>query len=495
MESSFKKFTKDVLVIGAANIVNSLSGIIFLPLITKNLGASEYGVWVQVQTAVSLVLGVTGLGLPYALSRFLAAKTKKADIREEFWSVFSLVSASTAIMSIIVIATADFIARAFFNGATDIVRIAGFIMLANSLNVVFLSLFRALRQMKVYAIFSIVSTYLQIGLVAYLVLNGHGLLSMVLVVLSINIFLCIILFFFVQRVIGIEKPRFSKIREYLNFGVPTIPSNIASWIVYSSDRFIIAYFLGAAHVGIYSSAYSLGSLPQMISLVTGFILPPTLSKLYDEGRIGEMKALVSYTFKYSIMIVIPFIFGAALLSNQVLRMFTTPEIASEGQVVLIFESINSALLISCGLFNFGLMLLKKTKIVGITWLCAAVVNLLVDLLLVPRIGILGAAIGTLAAYITAEGVQLYYSLREIRVKIEWLFVIKCFIASGVMSLVVFFIHPENTSTVILSILAGIVTYAIFLFILKGFKKEEYLFFSGFFRRQISNTKMSDGNTK
>ena len=88
MKSFYEKFAKDALTIGIANILVALSKIIFLPMLTKTLGAHDYGIWAQVQVTMSMVLGVVGLGLPYALTRFLPAKTQKEEIREEFWSIF-----------------------------------------------------------------------------------------------------------------------------------------------------------------------------------------------------------------------------------------------------------------------------------------------------------------------------------------------------------------------------------------------------------------------
>jgi O-antigen/teichoic acid export membrane protein len=495
LENSFQKFTKDVIIIGIANILNSLSGIIFLPLITKTLGASGYGTWVQVQTISSLVLGFAGLGLPYALSRFLPAKTSKAEVRDEFWSVFSVVFVMTLVVCIIIKFLTGFIAQAFFDGATNIVEIAILITFVSSLNVVLLSLFRARQQMRQYAFFNVLSTYLQTGIIAYLVLHGYGILSMLIVTLSINILLLLSLFFLIKKQVGIIKPGFSKIREYVNFGLPTIFSNISSWVVYSSDRFVISYFLGASYVGIYSSAYNLGTLPMMISIVLGFIMPATLSKLYDEGKIQEMKTHLSYSLKYSLMLTIPFMFGAAFLAYPILKMFTTPEIASQGQIILIFESINSTLLVSCGIVSSILIVLKKTNVSGIAWLAAAIVNLGLNILMVPHLGILGAAISTLVAYLIAESIQLYFSIREIRIPIEWIFVSKCFLASLVMSLVIWVMRPSSTSETIITVAAGFATYTVSLFILRGFKKEEVQFFWGLIRNRIPASKSIDTKIK
>jgi len=125
LEISYQKFAKDVSIIGVTNIIVALSGIILLPLLTKTLGTYDYGIWAQIQVTIGLTMGFVGLGLPYAMTRFLPAKVNKEQIQEEFYSVLCLVFLVTLIVSIILIVFADLVAEALFGGAAEIVRIAG----------------------------------------------------------------------------------------------------------------------------------------------------------------------------------------------------------------------------------------------------------------------------------------------------------------------------------------------------------------------------------
>lgn len=482
METSYQKFAKDVAVIGVTNLLVALSALILLPLITKILGTHDYGIWAQVQVTISLVMGFVGLGLPYAMTRFLPAKTNKEEIQEEFYSVFCLVFSVTLIVSLILIASAGFIADAFFEGATEIVRITGLIILVWSLDLVFLSLFRTFRQMKKYSLFTIANMYGQVGLIAYLVLNGYGLLSMILAVLAIRVIIFFILFFLIKSQIGIRRPHFSRIKEYLSFGVPTIPGSISSWVAASSDRYVIGYFLGAASVGVYSAGYNLGSIPSMLAGVLGFVLPPTLSKLYDEGKMDEVKTYLNYSLKYSLTVAIPFVFGAAVLAKPVLRLFSTAEIANQGYLIVPLVALSTLFFAAYVPIMHIIVLVKKTRITGAIWIICALVNLGLNILVVPRLGIFGAAITTLIAYGLALGLTSYYSFKEFKFTIDWHFIIKSLIASAVMSLAIWKMSPQGTSATILTIVAGAAIYGAVLLLLKGFKKEEFKFFKELFQR-------------
>ena len=482
MENSYQKFARDVFIIGIANALAALSGIIFLPLITKTLGAYDYGIWAQVQVTISLVVGFVGLGLPFAITRFLPAKRDRGEIQEGFYSAFCLVFLVTLAVSVILIAAAHFIAGAFFDGATSIVRITGLIILVWSLDNVFLSLFRAFRQMKRYAIFTIANTYAQVGLIAYLVLNGHGIFEVVLAVLAIKAVTFFILFYLIKSQIGFKRPHFSRIKEYLNFGVPTIPGNVAAWVVRSSDRYVISYFLGASSVGIYSAGYGVGHIPFMIIQVLAFVLPPALSKLYDEGRMEEVKTHLRYSLKYLLAVAIPFVFGAVVLAYPVLKVFSTAEIAVEGYFIVPLVALSTLFFAGYVPILQILVLVKKTKITGAIWISCALVNLGLNILLVPHLGIMGAAITTLIAYVLALGLTTYYSFKEFRFPIDWRFIVKSLIASGAMSAALWAIAPEGTSATILTVVAGAAIYGAVLFLLKGFTKEEFKFFRGLFQR-------------
>ena len=482
MENSYQKFAKDVLIIGIANALVALSGIIFMPLITKTLGAHDYGIWAQVQVTINLVLVFAGLGLTGAIVRFLPAKTDRGEIQEGFYSVLYLVFLVTLIVSIVWIAAADFIGSAFFDGATVIVRITGLIILVWSLDSVFLSLLRAFRQMKRYALFTIANTYVQVGLITYLVLNGHGILSIVLAVLGIRAVVFIILFSLIKSEIGIRRPHFSRIKEYLTYGLPIVPVNVASWVINSSDRYIVGYFLGVASVGVYSAGYTIGYVPFMFAQVLSVVLGPTLSKLYDEGRVDEVKTHLRYSLKYLLAAVIPFVFGAVILAEPVLRVFSTAEIASEGYFIVPLVALSILFVCVNSVIYIILVLAKKTKVLGVIFTIAALVNLGLNILVVPRLGILGAAITTLIAYGLALGLTTYYSFKEFKFPIDWRFIIKSLTASVIMSAALWAIAPEGTSATILTVLAGAAIYAAVVFLLKGFTKEEFRFFRGLLHR-------------
>jgi O-antigen/teichoic acid export membrane protein len=235
-------------------------------------------------------------------------------------------------------------------------------------------------------------------------------------------------------------------------------------------------------VGIYSAGYGVGNILLMVTIALALVLPPTLAKLYDEGRMDEVRVYLSYSLKYILALAIPFVFGATMLSQEVLRIFSTPAIASEGYFIVPLVALATLFLGINVVMGQSLFLVKKTKILGATWIVAGLTNLLLNILLIPHIGILGAAITTLITYALALGITTYYSVKEIRFSIEWSFILKSLVASAIMSLIIWMLGPVGTLAIIATVIVGVIIYGVILLSLKGFKGEDIKFFKGLFQR-------------
>jgi len=366
------------------------------------------------------------------MMRFLAAEKSKSEIQDGFYSVFSIVFLNSLIVMILMIAFPNVMANLFFDGATEIVRITGALILMATPNLACMTLFRAFRQMRRYTIFMIAQTWGELGAITYAVVNGFGLFNVLLALIAVRAIILLILFFSIKSQIGIKRPYFLRIREYLHYGLPIIPGVISGWVFNSSDRYVIGYFLRMKAVGFYSAGYSLGNAINVVIGILDFVLPPTLMKLYDEGRMEEVKTHQRYTLKYSLALTIPFVFGAALLSKQVLIMLSTPEIAFQAYLIVPIVALGMLFRGVTAVISQTLHLVKKTKIIGARAVLCALVNLLLNILIVPHIGILGAAITTLFAFSLGLGITIYYSFKEFKFDIEWGFIFKSLVASGVI---------------------------------------------------------------
>lgn len=476
-----KLFTQRIVLIGITNLIVALSEVILLPILTRALPVEEYGIWGQITVTIGLIPAIATLGLPYTMVRFLAAAKKKEEIQEGFYSIAFIVLFASAIASLLLFLFSEPIAAALFNDNLTIARLLSLITFIACLNVFLVDFFRAFQQIKRHSIFSLMRTSLRVILVAYFVLSGYGIFGAVIGLLISSLVLLLIQAFLVVSEIGITIPKFAHTKEYLAFGLPIIPTALSHWVVNSSDRYVIGIFLGTAFVGYYSPAYVLSSIIGMLMAPLIFMLPAVLSRYYDENNVEAVKTVLSYSLKYFLLLGIPSAFGLSLLSKPLLTILTTPEIAWQGYLITPFIALSFLLFGAYAVFAQILILKKKTKIEGIVWTMAAILNLGLNLILVPYIGILGAAITTLIAFTFAFIIIRHYAFKYLTFDIEFRFILKSIAASIVMGLVIAKWTPAGILNVLIVIGVCAVVYATVLLLLGGIKKEEIMFFRGLFR--------------
>jgi O-antigen/teichoic acid export membrane protein len=277
------------------------------------------------------------------------------------------------------------------------------------------------------------------------------------------------------------------LKPYLLFSLPLIPAALSCWVVEISDRYVIAYFLGVASVGIYSAAYGLGTMIGMFMSPLGITLVPTMFKLYENNKIEELKKHLNYSLKVYLMFAIPSLFGLSVLSKSLLLLsksllltFTTSEYVSAYLIVPI-AALGTIFYVGGGTIAIILQVLKKTKIFAVVGGTGAVINLILNIILIPIIGILGAAISTLITFLFMGTVGSILSFRAIPFYIDIKFIAKSIIASIPMAFVVWKLNPYGAVYILISVGIAAVTYFGVLTLLRGFTKEEYNFLKGFLK--------------
>ncbi len=474
--NEYKLFVQRIGLVGITNVLVTLSTLILLPVLTKNLTIQDYGIWSLLIATITFIPLLVNLGLPYSMVRFLPTKKDKTEIQEEFYSITFLILFTGVIASIIIFIFSKQIGILLFGGNTVVSMLLSVITLVFVANSSFLNFLRTFQQMKVYSIVTLVQTYSMVFLVTFLVQAGYNIEGAVFGYFIVQLLTLLFLLSYVISRIGFKIPRFKNIREYLSFGIPTVPGNLSNWFVELSDRYVIGILLGVAFVGYYSPGYTLGSIIAMFMAPFAFILPPLLSPLYDEKKMDEIKSYLQYSIKYFVLIALPSIFGLSLLSKPLLVLIATPQIAANGYFITPFTAISAFLFGIYGIISQTLVLEKKTKIIGFLWIIAAIINIVSNIILVPIFGIIAAAITTLVAYAFTLLMTIFYSQKYIKLQFNIKFTVKSLFASILMSLIIIFVNPTSIMGIVTVIAVCAAVYLIVIYILKGISREEIEFF-------------------
>jgi O-antigen/teichoic acid export membrane protein len=119
-----------------------------------------------------------------------------------------------------------------------------------------------------------------------------------------------------------------------------------------------------------------------------------------------------------------------------------------------------------------LALKKRTALIGTIWMLSALLNFALNLVLIPYLGLLGAALTTFLAFVLAFALTTYHSLREFKFDVDGGFIVKSVCGSSIMALFLMLWNPFGLLSIVISIALATVIYLTILLVLRGLTIEE-----------------------
>jgi O-antigen/teichoic acid export membrane protein len=270
------------------------------------------------------------------------------------------------------------------------------------------------------------------------------------------------------------------IQELLKYGLPLIATFALSFIISSSDRFIIGWILNTEAVGEYSAGYDITShtLGIIMVIINLAAYPLVIQALESKGEV-EARGQLSKNFTLLMAVSIPATVGLAVLAAPVAGVFLGESF--RGTAITLIPWVAAATLLS-GLkayyFDLSFQLGKKTYIQIWSVAIAAVVNIILNMLWIPLYGVLGAAYATLGAYMAALIVSIVLGKKVFELPVPLMDLIKIILAALVMGLVISAVPYDDIGNIYISLLAsslvGCVSYILMMLVLNASHSRAYL---------------------
>ncbi len=188
-------------------------------------------------------------------------------------------------------------------------------------------------------------------------------------------------------------------RQALAYGLPMVVYHLSAVALLYVDRYIVLGYFGPGAVGQYSAGYNLAAMVQQI-----FALPVTLAvvplymNLWSRGEPESARMFVESTLRWFWAGAWPCIFGVAAIKSDLILLLAT-EKYQESSPVVTYVLAGYIVYGAYPIYAAGLLIHKKTGALCLWMLAALAVNVGVNLLLVPRFHIVGAAAATTVAYV------------------------------------------------------------------------------------------------
>jgi O-antigen/teichoic acid export membrane protein len=270
------------------------------------------------------------------------------------------------------------------------------------------------------------------------------------------------------RYIDLKLVRFkiSHLKSLFSFSFWIFLTASGSLIFSYADTILIGFFMSNADVGIYRTAFQLTLVATFTTLVFHTVLFPKISNWGTQGQITEIENSLARAWTYSLFLAIPTCIGGWILGYKLLYYLYGVSFVG-GAHALNFLLLAQVVNVFMFLGTMSLAALNRPKDAFLITVIAAITNILLDIALIPVIGITGAAVATLIAMtLNALGVLILLS-RVISIKIEYGAVKHIIYASGIMGIFLLFIYfllpLTHVAAVFTMVIVGAGIYLLVLF--------------------------------
>ena len=399
MKFYLKKILRHSAVYGVSNLVVSLASFILIPLYTLHLRPEEYGAYSIIALFGTVVFYIYDLGLINALIRYYFefdagdAEGKKRIVSTLLW--FFVITA-TILSGLLLLVSGSL--SALILGGRKYIHLLQLMIWVVFLNTISGVPITVLRMQERSALFMCLFVLKSIGIIAFsywfLSAMDKGLLGVFQSVLIATAVFAGTAFLFTYKNYGFNFS-FGYLGRMLKYGLPLCPAMLFSWVIDFSDRYFLRYFLSLGNVGIYSLGYRFGQIIYMVVLSFLMCWGPILFTIAKEKNARETVAKLSTYIASGFMLAALIV---SLFSRELVALMAEASYSSSYKVVPLI-TLSYYLFGVYMLFLSGIQVSKKVYkqpfILGI----GAAVNILLNILLIPRMGIMGAAVATVATYL------------------------------------------------------------------------------------------------
>lgn len=401
-----KGLLKGVAVYGIGFFCTKILNFLIVPIYTYYISTSDMGIYDMLISTASLLTPIITLQISDAAYRWLIRNEK---VNESIRSTYQVLLFN----SILVIIIASIIG-AFF----EIPYYGLFIAHLLSTRVIqtVQKLLRGLKKQSIYAASSIAYAIINLSLnLIFVCILKKGAESLFVSSIISNLICTALLFIRVKalRVNAIHKPDFSHIKELIKYSAPLVPNQLNWWIMSSSDRYVVNYFIDSSANGVYSIAYKFPSILQLAlnifhtswqdaSIADDKEDSNYYSKLFEKVYVLSFSMLPAITALTQLYITLTMSADYHEAANYVSILFL-------GTIFQFFSSF----------YGVGYLKKRKTNKAFSTSIYGAIVNFVINIALIKYIGLYAAAISTLISFVVMWVIREKQNKNTLKIKINY----------------------------------------------------------------------------
>jgi O-antigen/teichoic acid export membrane protein len=417
-----KRLGRHSAVYGLGGLVSRILATLLLPLYTHYLPPGSYG-RVEIVTAATAVLAIVlQLGISSAFFRFYFDAKEDAErlvvIRTSFWFTMAM---STLGLALGVVFAAPIGHLLGLGHDPSLVRAGAVGLWAQTNYQQLTALFRVEERSTQYAIASVANVLITVAAMVLFVAYFHwGAVGLVVGNFTGTLLVYAVLLAYRYEQLGAQFDT-QLFRKMQHFGMPLVPSALALWTINFVDREFVSWYKGNAEVGVYSAAVKIASLITFVMVAFRTAWPAFAYSIEDDR---EAKRTYSFVLTYLLALTSWAALALGALAPWWVRLLTDPRYqrAEKGVALLAFAG---AVYAGYVVLAIGSGRARKTQLNWVVTGAGAAVNVGLNFWLVPRWGMVGAAVSTAVAYVVLFAGMALYAQHVYPVSYQWRRVVTC----------------------------------------------------------------------
>ncbi len=415
-------------------VIRSIS-FLLLPLYSNLLSTEEFGNYALLISLYTIISVLYQSGMQNSLTKFYLENDDSAYRKKVFSSVFNTIIIIGVLITCLSIIFSGSISQLILGSIQyrSLIELVFLTLFAETLGYFILHLFKTKEEAKKVVIYSliaaIINLVLNIVFVYYYRLNVEGIFIAQLLS-SFVLFILLIPSLLSELQMLIDK---LLLKKMFLFSLPFLIAGVFSSAVDVSDRFILNYFTNKSEVGIYSFSYKIAMVMNVfvISFRTAWI-PHALnvyhSKNYSEVFGNTFKKLLAVSFL--IILVVPLI-SPFLFKLKLFDVYLLSKNFESGLIILPYVLLGYLFNGVASFYSLYPFESSKSYYFLVTDLLAFLVNIILNFIFIPLLGMVGAALSTTLAFLSAAIFLFIISRRKIVVFYPWKEIILIVLIAGI----------------------------------------------------------------
>ncbi len=443
----------------------------------RYLGAEMYGKFQFTLSYVALFGVVVDFGIQqYITKKISEDKTQTKRYFHNFLAVEVI---------LVILVYAAMVGVAYYNGYEPLVRkaimVGGLGVAVTGLFYPFLSVMTAHYDLKKVAFINFLASVINVSIITITIWSGGSIVLLISQQVIFALVALVLYYVFVRK--HIPNPEIGKGVRSLNWVliktmfIAALPFALLvgfSTVYNKIDIVLITKILGYKSTGLYAAAYKFYELASFFPAVVSHTLYPLFTNLIANGRIDDLRITFERYLRLMIALALPMSVGAMMLARSLIVALGGEEFAASAPILMVLAWAPAILFIY--IVANAIVISQLTKFAVVITGTNVVINIVGNIILLPRVGLVGAAIMTLISE-ALQGMFYFYFVRKKIMKFAFFSLLwRPVIASAVMGGLLWYFRDLHLFVVIP---LGAVVYGASLLLLKFFRKDDIDFVKSF----------------